>query len=112
MSPVVMPNQTTTASKVLDLAVLMMEFEDMNVAGVSAKELPGLCDLCRGYCIVTVAEPVAQELPEEVDAVTVTLPAAKRFAEPPVDEGNVSFVVSLEVQVELAAWSMLLLSKA
>lgn len=51
-------------------------------------------------------------LPDEVDAVTVTVPCAKRVANPPVLDANDNFVVSLEVQVALAAWSTLLLSNA
>ena len=67
----------------------------------------------RRYCIVTLCDPVAQELPEEVDALTVTGPAAASVAKPgvPLVE-NVSFVVSLEVQVELVVTSLLLLSVA
>ena len=62
---------------------------------------------------MTVVDPLAQELPEEVDALTVTVPTATSVAKPGVPlVGKVSFEVSLDVQVALLVTLLLLLSVA
>jgi len=61
---------------------------------------------------VTLAEPEAQVLPDDVDALTVTGPVVESVAKPPVLEATLKLEVLLEVHVALAAWSTLLLSIA
>jgi hypothetical protein len=55
------------------------------------------------YCTVTLAEPVAQVLPDDVDAVTVVVPAFESVARPPVLDAKLRIEVLLEVQVAFAA---------
>ena len=55
------------------------------------------------YCTVTLAEPVEQVPPEEVDAVTVAVPVAESVAKPPVLEAKLKTEVLVDVQVALAA---------
>ena len=62
--------------------------------------------------MVTLAEPVAHVLPDDVDALTVTVPVFESVASPPVLEAKLKTEVLLEVQVALAAWSTWLLSMA
>ena len=52
---------------------------------------------------MTLAEPEAQVLPDDVDALTVTGPVVESVAKPPVLEAKLKIEVLLEVQVALAA---------
>jgi hypothetical protein len=53
--------------------------------------------------MVTLAEPVAHVLPDDIDALTVTVPVFDSVARPPVLEAKLNIVVSLDVQVAFAA---------
>ena len=63
--------------------------------------------------MVTLSDPLAQELPEEaVEAVTVVDPAATSVARPGLPLLNVRIAVFPEVQVALLVTLLLLLSVA
>ena len=64
------------------------------------------------YWIVTLVDPLAQEVPDEREALTVVDPAATRVASPGLELENVRNAVLPEFQVALLVTSMLLLSVA